>query len=88
MDAYQRVYRLTEGETLTVIEGSTDAGYDALLYTVSRGADAEFFSIDATTGELTFANTPSASAPEDANGDNVYEVYISVTDEGRFTIVG
>lgn len=76
----QRTYQLAEGETLTVIEDATDADYDALLYTVSHGADAEFFSIDATTGELTFADAPPVSTPEDATRDNVYEVYISVTD--------
>lgn len=76
----QRRYQVAEGQTLEVLENASDLDGNLLTYAISHGPDAAFFTIDATEGELTFANAPLVSAPEDANGDNVYEVWISVSD--------
>ena len=76
----QRRYWLAEGDTFNVFENAIDADGNPLTYTISHGADASFFGVDASTGELTFADAPPASSPEDANADNVYEVWLSVTD--------
>ena len=40
------------------------------------GDDAQFFSVDSATGELTWAAGFAPATPQDANGDNVYEVTV------------
>ena len=64
----------------TVVATDVDAG-DQLTYSLG-GDDADHFNLDSATGELSFATLPSASEPQDANGDNVYETEVSVHDLG------
>jgi hypothetical protein len=54
----------------------------AITYSISGGADATKFSINATTGKLTFKTAPDFESPGDANQDNIYEVQIKATDAG------
>ena len=76
---------VAEGATYSAAETATAADSGPLTYAISHGADAAFFSIDSSTGEVTFNAAPATSAPGDENEDNVYEVWISVTD-GLFTL--
>jgi hypothetical protein len=77
---------VTVGENGTavtrVVAGDVDG--DALLYSISGGADSARFTINAQTGALSFVQAPDFEAPADAGGDNVYDVVVSVTD-GEFT---
>lgn len=57
-----------------------DADGNSLSYSITGGADAGRFSIDASTGMLSFLNTPNFELPLDANGDNAYQVTVSVSD--------
>ena len=57
---------------------ATDADSDALRFTISGGADAALFSIDAITGALSFTDPPTQGG--DANGDSVYEVILDASD--------
>jgi hypothetical protein len=74
--------------TVTVIEGNTavtdvnanDAEGGPLTYSLIGGADAALFSLDPTTGVLTFNTTPDSEAPGDVGGDNVYDVVVQVSD--------
>ena len=43
------------------------------------GNDADDFSIDANSGELTFASPPDYETPADSNGDNIYELTVQAT---------
>ncbi|WP_051122715.1 beta strand repeat-containing protein [Euryhalocaulis caribicus] len=80
---------------VSVGEGQTDTGYsaaaadpdstDTLTYSITGGADAAAFVIDAATGALSFASAPDFETPGDADGFNDYEVEISVTDSGGLT---
>ena len=63
----------------TYAASDPDAG-DTLTYTLS-GADAALFAIGAD-GALAFAAAPDFEAPQDANGDNQYEVTVTATDTG------
>ena len=63
----------------TVVASDPDAG-DTLTYSISGGADALLFAMDEDSGALTFVDTPNFEAPADANGDNVYNVSVAVTD--------
>jgi len=68
--------------TLTVpaAVSAIDAEGDNLQFSVSGGADAARFAIDAATGALSFVTAPDFEAPADADGDNLYQVEISVFD--------
>ena len=59
---------------------ATDAdANDQVAYTLG-GADASHFSFNSSSGELAFAQLPSLDSPQDANGDNSYELVITATD--------
>ena len=69
-----------------VVANSTEVGIvaeaapgDALTFEITGGADAGAFSIDSTTGLLTFNAAPDYDAPGDADQDNTYEVVVTVT---------
>jgi hypothetical protein len=66
---------------ITVVTGAdVDVPVQALTYSISGGADQAQFTIDATTGALSFVAPPDFEAAADANGDNVYVVQVRVTD--------
>jgi hypothetical protein len=69
-----------ENETYVGAVTAYDAQYDALTYSVTGGADGALFTIVAETGELFFLAAPVIGAPGDADGDNVYELEVAVTD--------
>jgi Ca2+-binding RTX toxin-like protein len=46
-------------------------------YAIAGGTDAALFAINTATGALTFKTAPDFEAPEDAGGDNVYEVIVA-----------
>jgi hypothetical protein len=56
-----------------------DAG-DTLTYSIVGGADAAKFTIVGSSGVLRFVSAPDFENPTDANGDNVYEVTVQVSD--------
>lgn len=51
----------------------------SLTYSISGGADAQLFKVDAG-GALSFVSAPNFEKPLDANHDGFYEVQVSVTD--------
>ncbi|MDQ8023972.1 MAG: cadherin domain-containing protein, partial [Moraxellaceae bacterium] len=63
----------------TVVSSDADAGATA-TYSIVGGADSALFTIDASTGVLTFIGAPDREAPSDADGNNLYEVTIQVSD--------
>lgn len=69
--------------TVVLNVDATDADQpgQSLSYTLT-GPGAAFLNIDSTTGEITFAVNLDYENPFDANGDNVYEATVVVTDSG------
>jgi VCBS repeat-containing protein len=63
---------------------ATDADLTTPTYSISGGADALDFNINATTGAVSFAVAPNFEAPADANGDNVYEITVRAHDATTF----
>src|SRR5882672_1054539 len=63
----------------TVTATDVDAG-STLTYSIVGGADASHFTINASTGTLSFASAPDYENPADAGGNNVYDVTIKVSD--------
>ena len=74
---------LVENAALIYQATATDANGDALTYTIDGGADAGRFSIT-PAGALTFRAATDFDNPADADGNNVYQVTLSVSD-GRTT---
>jgi hypothetical protein len=57
--------------------GETEAG---ISYSLASGGDNDLFAIDATTGELSFIQSPDFETPLDTDSDNTYELTIIATD--------
>jgi len=57
-----------------------DEDNDSLVYSISGGLDAEQFTIDSSSGELTFRLPPDFESPSDIDANNVYEVKIEIID--------
>jgi hypothetical protein len=63
----------------TVVATDLDGG-QALTYAIAGGADAGRFTINDSTGALSFAVAPDFENPMDADGDNFYNVTVQVSD--------
>ena len=63
----------------TVTATDPDAG-QTLSYSIIGGADESKFTIDPTTGALSFITAPNFELPTDAGGNNVYDVIVQVSD--------
>ena len=63
----------------TVTAADPDAGATLTLQP-RRGADASKFTINATTGALSFITAPDFEAPADAGANNVYDVIVQASD--------
>ncbi|MDA0282651.1 MAG: DUF4347 domain-containing protein, partial [Planctomycetota bacterium] len=70
----------------TVTATDADVPTQTLSYSITGGADASLFNIDAMSGELTFASAPDFETPTDASGDNVYDFTVQVSDGNGGTV--
>ena len=68
-----------ENQTAAYTALAMDGDGDALTYSLS-GTDAGLFTIDPATGEVSFNEAPDAENPDDANGDNVYDIVVTASD--------
>ncbi len=73
------VYVAENSTAVTTVVASDDL-IDTVTYSVTGGADAGKFAIDAATGALTFVNAPNFEAPIDAGTNNVYDVVVTASD--------
>ncbi len=79
---------ITSGSTASVAENATavttvvatDAEGDTPTYSITGGADATLFGIDAATGEVTFTAAPDFETPTDVGTDNIYELEVTADD--------
>ena len=77
-----------ENTTVVTVLNATDpdvADGDILSFSVTGGDDATAFSIDPATGELSFIAPPDFENPSDIDGDNVFDLEITVTDSTGLT---
>ncbi len=73
-------FGLAENTRAVGVISATDADGDAFEFSVAGGADASQFSLDRTTGELSFIFAPDFEDPTDAGGDNVYNLLVAAAD--------
>ena len=71
---------VAENTTLVGDANATDADGDTLTYSISGGADASKFTINSSTGVVSFATAPDFEAPTDADGNNQYQLTLKVSD--------
>lgn len=66
------------GIAYTATASDAEAG-NTLTYTLG-GADAARFSINASSGAVSFATAPNFEAPTDVGGDNIYNITVTASD--------
>ncbi len=72
---------VTKNTTVVTDVNATDPDPGtALTYSLNGGADAAKFSINSISGLLTFVTAPDFDHPADADGNNVYQVTVQVSD--------
>ncbi|MDE8651299.1 cadherin domain-containing protein [Novosphingobium album (ex Liu et al. 2023)] len=71
---------VAENTTAVTTVIATDQDLDTVTYSISGGADAAKFSINAATGALAFVSTPNFESPTDVGGNNVYDVQVTASD--------
>ena len=80
---------VTSADAITIDENTsgtfytmtaTDADGDTLTYGKANTLDSGDFTIDATTGALSFTSAPDFEAPADSNTDNIYKVALTARD--------
>jgi cadherin domain-containing protein/Big-like domain-containing protein len=64
----------------TVTATDVDLPAETLTYSILGGADAALFRIDPISGVLTFTVPQDFETPADADGNNIYEVIVQVSD--------
>ena len=78
----------TASESLSVSENTSASVYQAqatdpeqatLTYSAS-GSDASLFTLDSSSGELSFTSAPDFEIPLDANADNIYQLDLAAFD--------
>lgn len=77
-------------DTLHDVKAGDDVSSEGagLVFSLTGGADVSKFSIDPQTGLLSWLNfDPDFENPADMNGDNRYEVQVTVTDASGYTDV-
>jgi len=83
----------TSSALVNMLENNTATGYiataidadgDAVSFTISAGSDQAAFSINPTSGVLSFILAPDFELPTDSDNNNTYVVDLSVTD-GTYT---
>ena len=73
---------VSENTTAVTTVSGSDVDGNTLSYSLS-GADAASFTLASSGGALTFSETPNFESPASEDGDNVYEVTVTVSDGSR-----
>jgi VCBS repeat-containing protein len=72
---------IAENSTAVTRVTASDADTRQTLgYSIVGGADAAKFTINSSTGALSFVSAPNYEAPTDSGGNNIYDVTVQVSD--------
>ena len=76
------------GQTSVLVDGKTVVvPASTKTFSITGGADASKFTINPSTGVLTFNSAPDYENPTDAGANNVYDVEVTLTDSQGTTDV-
>ena len=78
-------FTANENSTSAATIAASDADGDTLVYSLTGGNDVAKFSINSSTGALTFLSAPDYETPADTNEDGVYDVIVTATDNYEST---
>ena len=83
----------TSASSATFVENGTGAVYTAVVssdvagaavtFAISGGADSAQFSINSSSGVVSFVSSPNHESPTDSGSDNVYNLVITATEAGN-----
>jgi hypothetical protein len=73
-------YTIDENTTSVATLTATDADGDTITWSIDDGADGAFFTINPSTGALSFIDPPDYETPIDADSDNDYIVIVQASD--------
>ena len=65
-----------ENTTAVMTVAAPDGEGHAITYSIVGGADAALFTINSSTGALSFIGAPNFEAPTDVGANNVYDVHV------------
>jgi len=71
---------VNENATVVATISTTDPENTTRTYSIAGGADAARFTINASSGLLSFVTAPNFEAPTDAGANNVYDVVVRASD--------
>ncbi len=82
-------FNVAENATSVGTVAATDADRPAqpITYSITGGADETLFTINPTTGVLTFNTAPNYESPADDLTDNVYHVDVTANDNSGLTTI-
>jgi len=69
---------ISENQINVMTVHATDTS--TIIYSISAGDDKSLFSINSSSGDLTFNTAPDFENPTDTGSDNIYEVIVTATD--------
>ncbi len=71
-------FEVEEGLIVVGMVTAADANpQDEVMYSITGGADDALFTIDSSSGELSFTTAPNYENPTDADGDNAYMLTVA-----------
>ena len=73
-------FSVAENQTSVGTLTATDPNGDALTFSISGGVDENLFSLDGTSGVLTFLSAPDYESYADSGTDNIYNLTVVVSD--------
>ena len=76
---------VAENQTAVTTVTATDVDAGATRTFSVSGTDASFFDINSSTGVLTFKSAPSYETKSDSGANGIYDVIVTVTDNGALT---
>ncbi len=71
---------VAENATAVTTVTTTDGDNDTITYSISGGADQAKFSLNSSTGALSFVSAPNYETPTDSDTNNTYVVEVTAND--------
>ena len=76
---------MSENTSAVITLTGTDPDFDTLAYSISGGDDASLFTINSTSGALSFSTAPDYETPSDSDKNNTYSIQVTATDPDGLT---
>ncbi len=68
-------------ENTTLVTNIVASGDSPIVYSIANFGDGAKFNLNATSGELSFVSSPDFETPSDSDGNNIYTVKVTATND-------